>query len=439
MSTTRRSFLTQSGKAIAATAMTASFPLFLSGKKYSPNDSISIGLIGCRGMGFYNLENHLRQDNVICGGLCDVDQEILGKRTRDVEKITGKKPKQFKDFRRMLDDQEIDAVIIGTPDHWHCLMMSMACRSGKDVYVEKPMANSIRECELMVRIARETGQVVQVGQQQRSGKHWQKVARLVQNDRLGKIRRVRVWGNFNYGAGKPKVADSAPPNGLDYEMWLGPAARQAYNINRHHGIWRMQWPYGGGLLTDWGVHLIDIVLWAMNVQGAPQSVVASGGIFHYPDHEIQTPDTLSVNWQFDDWLMSWEHVAGVEQGPYNRHYGIAFIGQKGSLIVNRDGFELVPMSIDGKAQTEAIPFQKGITSNHERHAKNFLKAMRDRQDPICTVEMGYLAAFYAHMGNIAHRSQSRLVWNNEKGDFGKNKAANRLISPSYRKPWQLPV
>ncbi|GAB4420230.1 MAG: Gfo/Idh/MocA family oxidoreductase [Bacteroidia bacterium] len=431
----RRHFLKQSGAALAAAGLSIPQVLASAPRRMAPSDTLRIGLIGCRNMGFGNLEGHLRQPGVVCGGLCDVDSEVLDRRAADVERLTGQRPPVYGDFRKMLEDKDLDAVIIGTPDHWHCLMMVQACEAGKHVYVEKPMANSIAECARMTQAARYYQRVVQVGQQQRSGEHWQRVVDYVRSGKLGQIRRVQVWANFDYGKGQPRVPDQTPPATLDYDMWLGPAPAQPYNPSRTHGSWRHQWDFGGGLLTDWGVHLLDIVLWAMDVKGAPRAVSASGGIFAYPDRAIETPDTLDVAYDMGGWNLTWEHTGGTQRGIYGRNYGIAFFGNLGTLVVNRAGWEILPQSEGGRYLTEAIPPQAGVESNHERHAIDFIAAIREGRDPRCTVEMGEAAAFYAHLGNIALRTGSRLVWNPDTRTFGKNKAANALLTPTYRKPW----
>ncbi|MEX0928636.1 MAG: Gfo/Idh/MocA family oxidoreductase, partial [Balneolales bacterium] len=254
MNYTRRTFLKTSGGALAGSAIT---PMGFPGRKPA-SDTITVGLIGCRSMGFGVLSNALDLPGVVCGGLCDIDENILKERSAGVEEKTGKSPALFSDYRKLLDDNDIDAVIIGTPDHWHCLQTIHALEAGKHVYVEKPMANSVGECELMVKAASRYGGIVQVGQQQRSGTHWQEVVKVVQSGRLGNIRHVKLWCNFNYGKGPARVADEAVPDGVDYDMWLGPAPARPFNRNRFHGSWRFFWGHGGGLITDWGAHLLDV-------------------------------------------------------------------------------------------------------------------------------------------------------------------------------------
>ena len=434
----RRKFMAQSSQWSLAAGLTAFSPSMSSHlPRRSANEKILIGLIGANSMGWGILSHALRQPNVECIGICDVDQNVLTRRTEEVAKQYGKKPQAFSDFRKLLELKELDAVIIGTPDHWHCLIMVEACRAGKDVYVEKPMANSIAECTVMVKAARKYKRIVQVGQQQRSGTHWQQAMEFIHSGQIGTLRKVHSWANFNYGTGQPKAPDEPVPAGVDFNTWLGPAPLRSFNKTRFHGSWRMFWDYGGGLMTDWGAHLIDIALWAKNVTSPTGSVMASGGNFYSPDFAHETFDTQSVFYQFDDYTISWEHTAGIQSGPYNRPYGLAFLGNDATLVIDRGGWEIFPESEGGKFRTPALPKRSGKES-HEEHVRNWLECIRERKEPNCPVENGRLVAMHCHFGNIALRTQSRLEWVEKSHSFGQNQAANKLIKPEYRKPWVFP-
>jgi predicted dehydrogenase len=442
MPITRRKFINDTSKVIAATGLSTLAPasMFASfSNKKSPNEKITVALIGAKNMGFGNLENALKQPNVECAALCDVDEAVLNQRTADVAKLQGKAPAQYKDFRKLLENKDIDAVIIGTPDHWHCLPFVYACQAGKDIYVEKPLANSIAECDIMVKAARKYNRVVQVGQQQRSGNHFKGAMDFIKAGKIGQLRKVNIWANFNYGIGQLKVPDEAVPVGVDFETWLGPAPQRTFNKARFHGSWRMFWDYGGGLMTDWGVHLIDMALWAKDITDLPLAVTATGGNFSYPDHAHETFDTMNVSYQMKDFNINWENTAGLQNGPYGRLYGLAFAGNDATLVIDRDSWEVFPEWDDENKKTKvpAMPKQTGVDS-HEDHMRNFLECIKTRKDPNCTIENGRLVAAYAHMGNIALRTNSRLVWNESDKNFGDNKAANALITPKYRKPWVLP-
>ncbi len=442
MSKTRRQFLTDSSKLIAATGFAGFVPAaasspFAATTKTSADDKIVLGLIGARNQGMTDLLLALKQPGVECGALCDIDDSVLTEKSAIIEKLQGKKPILYKDFRKLLDNKDIDAVIIGTPDHWHCYQMIAACEAGKDVYVEKPLANSIKECDLMVSAVRKYNKVVQVGQQQRSGNHWQSAMEFIKSGQLGQLRKTQVWANFNYGAGQPKVPDAPVPAGVDFNMWLGPAPERSYNRARFHSSWRMFWDYGGGLMTDWGVHLMDMALWAKDTTALPLSVAASGGNFSFPDRARETFDTMSVIYQMPDHNITFEHVAGTENGPWGRNYGLAFIGNDATLVIDRSSWDLYPEMAGGKYKVPAMPRQNGRDA-HEPHLKNWIDCIRSRKEPNCTIEMGRLTAIYTHMANIALRTNSRLVWNEGSKNFGNNAAANALLMPAYRKPWTLP-
>jgi predicted dehydrogenase len=432
---TRRQFIQSTSAVLAGAAFN---PLFASVRKsISPNDKIGVALIGCNGMGQYNLKDHLRIPEVECIAMCDVDENVLNARAKEISDITGKMPTLYKDYRKIIDDKSIDVVIVATPDHWHCLPTVHACEAGKDVYVEKPLANSIAEIQVMLKAARKYNRVVQVGQQQRSGQHWQDCVALVKSGNLGTIRKIKTWGYFDYGKAKPKVPDSDVPNGVDYDMWLGPAPKHAFNKNRFHGSWRFFWEQGGGLLTDWGVHLLDIPLWAMDVS-VPKSISSTGGIYAYGSNAIETADTQTVIYDYGNFILEWDHVGGISKGSYGRNYGVAFIGNNGTLVVNREGWEVIAEESEGKPKTELFPLQPADKQDHFKHVKNFIECIKTRNRPICDIELGHNAAFIAHAGNIAHRTGNKLQWDAASSKFVGDVKANALLKPEYRGPWKFP-
>lgn len=432
----RRRFIRNSGSLLAGAALSPLVTGQLRGG-ISPNDQLHVALIGCKGMGMYNLTDHLKQPGVSCVALCDVDNNILQERAKTVQELTGKTPALYKDYRRVIDDPQVDIVIIGTPDHWHCLPAVHACEAGKDVYVEKPLANSIAECEVMLQAARKYNRVVQVGQQQRSGQHWQDIVTLVRSGKLGTIRKIKTWGYFGYGKGGPRVPDAPVPDGVDYNLWLGPSPEHPFNPNRFHGSWRHFWHHGGGLLTDWGVHLLDIPLWAMNVR-FPKAVMATGGIYAYPDNFIETPDTLNVLYDYGAFTLEWDHAGGLSKGIYGRSYGVAFIGNNGTLVVNREGWEVIAESENNTDKTQVIPLQPPDNQAHEKHVRNFLECVKSRKRPICDIEEGHKAALVAHMGNISYRTGNKVCWDESKGAFTDDAKANGYLKPAYRTPWKFP-
>ena len=433
---TRRTFIKQSS-AIIAGGLIIPYAIGKNGMStnlISANDKIRVALIGCGNMGWVNLSDFLIHPEVECIALCDIDKNILDSRAEEVIKLRNKKPDLYNDYRKVLERKDIDAVIIGTPDHWHCLQMTDACVAGKDLYVEKPIANSIAECDAMVATAKRYNRVVQVGQQQRSGSHWYEMKQYLDSGKLGKIAKVDVWANFNYGALGLPVPDSAVPEGVDFDRWLGPAPKRTFNKARFHGSWRMFWDYGGGLLTDWGVHLLDMALWGMNVKGMPNKVISAGGRFAFPENTPETFDTLSVVYVFDNFLIQWNNVAGTETGPYGRNYGLAFKGTNGTLVANREGWEVIP---EGN-KVEAVQFIPDLT-DHKKHVANFLTCMKNRDfNTACPIDNGSLCAKYAHLGNISARVGACLTYDDSKKTFN-HKEADKLIKPEYRSPWKFPV
>ena len=277
MTINRRQFIKKSSLSAVGIGMFSIIPSSVWGAKVAPSDQINVGLIGCRNHGFSILRHHLSNEGVNCVALCDVDENVLNSRAADVKESYNQEPRLDKDFRRMLEQQDMDAVIIGTPDHWHCLNFVYACEAGKDIYVEKPLANTIAECDIMVKAAGRYNRVVQVGQQQRSNLAFKETIDLVKEDAIGKLRKVNIWANFNYGIGATPAEDGPVPDGVDYDMWLGPAPERPFNRARFHGSWRHFWDYGSGLFGDWGVHLLDMGLWPEDLLGGPEKVMIYAG------------------------------------------------------------------------------------------------------------------------------------------------------------------
>ncbi|MBL7858984.1 MAG: Gfo/Idh/MocA family oxidoreductase [Cyclobacteriaceae bacterium] len=444
----RRKFIAGAGAALTGSLLMPSGILGATAKSVAANDKINIGVIGCNGMGWSNTHSLLKMGDVDVTGLCDVDQNVIQKRLNDYGKLRKNTPKTYSDYRELLNDKSIDAVVIGTPDHWHCKIMVDAVQAGKHVYVEKPIANSIAECNLMVKAQEKTGKIVQAGQWQRSGPHYRKAIDIVQSGVLGKIRLVKVWAYQGWMKPVPVVADTAVPSGVDYNFWLGPAAKRPFNQNRFHFNFRWFWDYAGGLMTDWGVHEIDIALYAMQAL-APISVMATGGKLAYPDDASETPDTLQAIYQYENFNMLWEHATGIDSGPYNRSEGIAFIGNNGTLVVNRGGYEVIVereaqgYSSSGKPKMEIIEaYKKPNELNYlDLHTQNFIEAIKkNAQDALNTpIRSGSVAAINAQMGNIAYKTGSKVFWDGNRNAFINNAAADKLIVPEYQNGWKLPV
>ena len=302
-------------------------------------DQINIGAIGINGMGWSDLKAALKVPGVNLVALCDVDKNVLDKRLKELAalNVDAAKVKTYGDYRKLLENKDIDAVIIGTPDHWHCLQMVEACQSGKHVYVEKPIGNSVTECNVMVAAQKKYNRVVQVGQWQRSQQHFRDAIEFVHSGKLGNIRTAKVW--CYQGWMKPDIVrpNTAPPTGVDYAGWLGPAPKKQFNASRFHFNFRWFWDYAGGLMTDWGVHLIDYALFGMKAD-VPKTVMALGGRFAYPELAEETPDTLTTLYEFENFNMVWDHAMGIDNGQYGRDHGIAFVVKKGTLVLDTGGW-----------------------------------------------------------------------------------------------------
>lgn len=434
--TSRRTFIKTTAATTAAITIGPAISSALAG--CAASDRINVGLIGCNGMGFADLSAFLEHKQVECIALCDVDENVLNKRAADVEKIRGKKPANlYKDWRQVIDNKDIDLVIIGTPDHWHCLMMVAACEAGKDVYVEKPIGRTIEECNLMIKAAKKYKSIVQVGQWQRSDKHWQDAVDFIQSGKLGKIRLVRVFSYQGWCPTIPVVADEPVPAGVNYDMWLGPAPNRPFNRNRYHFTFRWFWDYAGGLMTDWGVHLLDYALYGMNVT-APKSVMAMGGKYGYPDDACETPDSLQTIYEFDGFNVLWDHAIGIDDGAYGRNHGLGFVGENGTLVVDRGGWEVIPEVVNGTKRMEAVPLSAGDNRGLKNHVKNHLDCIAKRNPKTnASIEIGAHIAKFSALGNIAYRTGKKLVW--DGSSFTNDKDANQYLVPQYRDPWKLPV
>ena len=434
MNSDRRKFIKTSA---IATAAIGTFPTIMNACA-SPAEKVNVALIGCRSMGFSNLKSFLNQDNVECLALCDVDSNILESRAADVEKQTGTRPQTFSDFREVLDNQDVNAVIIGTPDHWHAIMMMMALEAGKHVYVEKPMGHSIEECNAMVKAQKKHPElIVQVGMWQRSSKHWFEASDIVKSGELGNVHLVKAWIYKGYDEAYPALPNAEAPDYVDYDMWLGPAPDRPFNPNRFHYNFRWWWDYAGGAMTDWGVHLLDFALYGMDA-GMPQSISPGGGIFYHEEGALETPDIQQALYNYPNHSMVWECGLNPGMGPYGKGHGVAFVGHKGTLVVDRGGYEIKP---DWNS-AEKAPFFEGKTQKNygdglNEHVQNFLKCIREGGTPNASVEIGAKTAIISEMGNIAYRTGKRIHWDDAAGKF-KEEAADKLSRLNYSDNWKLP-
>ncbi len=424
---TRRDFL----KATSAGMTTSLF----TGQVRGANDRQRIAHIGMGRMGRSNLNISMKQENVEIAAVCDVYQPHLDQAVTLAEG----KAKGVRDFREILASRDIDIVCISTPDHWHAYMTVEACKAGKDVYVEKPISVTVEEGVKMVQAARKYNRVVQAGTMQRSGVHFQKACQIVGSGEIGKVTFVRTWNygnNSEQGIGNPPDAD--PPAELDWDMWLGPAPKRAFNANRF-GVdpkafshFRWFWDYAGGMMTDWGVHWLDIVQMAFE-EAMPVSVTALGGKFRLDDNR-ETPDTLQVCYEYPGFLCTYENRSGNEQSMFGKGGGILFHGDKGTLFVDRGEYWLLPE----KGSTLEESTVKSSNNSNMSHWANFLECVRTRRKPISDIETCQRSTTTCLLGNVALRAKLRVDWDAQKWTTAQGEA-RRWLSRKERAPWKVVV
>ena len=438
----RRKFLQNSASLVAGSMLISAFDnnaFAIFKNRIAPSDQLNIGAVGIKGMGWANVTAALKVPGVNLVAICDVDQSVIDQRLLDLAKLNvdASKVKVYHNYKALLDQKDIDAVIIGTPDHWHALIMTDACAAGKDVYVEKPVGNSIGECNSMIAAQQKYNRVVQAGQWQRSQQHFKDAVDFVQSGQLGNIRTVKVWCYQGWMKPGPVVPDSAPPAGVDFAQWLGPAPKRSFNASRFHFNFRWFWDYAGGLMTDWGVHLLDYGLLGMKA-GVPKSIAALGGRFAYPDMLEETPDTLTTLYEFENFNLVWDSAMGIDNGSYGRDHGIAYIGNNGTLILNRGGWEV----IEEKQSKNKVskPLVAANDNGLNKHWENFVSVVKSRKmaDLHCSIQDGAHVATIAQMGNIAYRTGQKLFWDTNKNRFTDEAVNAQYLMKEYHNGYKLP-
>lgn len=433
MNSSRRDFIKTASVLTAGTVLSAE-ALAYSRAKVPASDKVRVALIGGNSQGWADLSSFLKNPDVECVAMCDVDQNVLSNRTSEVIKMGRPKPRLYGDYRKMLESKDIDAVVIGTPDHWHCLMLVDTLESGRHAYTEKPLGNSIAEINIMHKAVKKNNKVVQVGQWQRSQPHFVDAINFVKSGKLGRIRATKAWSFVDWKSAIPKVPNSPVPEGVNYNMWLGPAPLRPFNKNRFHQSWRWYWEYGGGVMTDWGVHLIDYILYGMG-KSIPKSVMALGGKYAFPDDDMVTPDTMTTLYDFGDFTMSWEHTIGIGLGNWQRPHGMAYTGENGTLVLDRKGWEVFPE----KQKMQAVPLQKNVGNGLDLHVRNFLDCLKNNtpQKLNAGIDIARNVALVSAMGNVAFRTGEKVAWDDSKQQF-TSANANKLITPVYENGYKLP-
>lgn len=427
----RRSFIT---------AATAGFTTnIFTGQVKGANDKIQAAFIGMGRMGMGNLGHAMKQENLVPVAVCDVYQPHLEKAVAAADKNPhGSKTRAIRDFREIIADKSIDVVNISTPDHWHAYMTVEACKAGKDVYVEKPICVTVEEGQLMVKAARKYNRVVQGGTMQRSQVHYQQLTKLIREGLIGDVTFVRT-GNYGYmpsvGIGAPP--DAEPPAGLDWDLWLGPAPKRPYNANRF-GVdpkafshFRWFWDYAGGMMTDWGIHLLDIVQMAFD-EVMPTVITAVGQKRYLTDNR-ETPDTLEAVYEYPKFIATYENRYGNGDSPFP--YGnTAFHGSNGTLYCDRSGYRVVPRKGSDVVAMEV----KSSGSGNDAHWANFLDCVKTRKKPISDIENCYRSSATCLLANVALRSKLRLDWDDKAGTVAQPEA-RKYLAAQARNPWKIVV
>ena len=438
MNVSRRHFLMGSLGAVASAGLTS-----WRGAA-SPNEKVIVGVMGIRGRGAQLAQLFAKRSDVEVAYLADVDSRLFADRAKSLEQF-GKKPRCVMDFRRVLDDKDVDAIVMATPDHWHALATIWACQADKDVYVEKPVSHSIWEGRKMVEAARKYQRVVQVGAQNRSAPYVTAAIEHIRSGKLGDVHFVRVFNSKGRGT-IGKLPNKPTPDGVDYNMWLGPAKLRPFNENHFHYAWHWFWEYSGGDIINDGVHQIDMARWVAGVN-YPKSVSSTGGI-HFFNDDQETPDTHVVNWDFDKITMSFEQALWA---PYMRktpmelrdrdvlpnwtYNGtrVELYGTKQHLVLGRHGDGWQVFDAEGKSVTQSY----GRQANDE-HIANFVDCIRSRKLPNGDVEEVHLSTLLCHYGNISYRLGRKLKIDPKTEGFVDDAEASRLVKRQYRQPWVVP-
>jgi predicted dehydrogenase len=407
----------------------------------SPNDTIRVATIGLRGRGKDHIKEITGQPNVELVALCDVDQNVLDERAKALEAQTQKKPQTYTDFRKLLDDKSIDAISIATPNHWHTLMTIMGCQAGKDVYVEKPCSHNIFEARQIVAAARKYNRMVQQGSQSRSSVALQDGVQKMREGLIGDLYLSRgLCYKWRDTIGKTPVSD--PPNGVDYDLWTGPAPKKPFTKNRFHYNWHWFWDFGNGDLGNQGIHEVDIARWGLGVK-FPTKATAVGGKFMFDDDQ-ETPNTLNCAFEFNEngrkQMMEFEvrhwmsnHEGGIgEGGKDSNTIGNLFYGSKGYMAIS--GYTKYAFFM-GKSGEAGPTMTKGGS-----HFANFFSAVRDRKRETLTAEIeeGAASTVLVHLANISYRVGRTIHFDPKTMTIQGDSEASKLMTREYRKPFVVP-
>lgn len=439
----RRQFLHDATRGMTAAAAGVASLHLGQAVKAEASERLRVGCVGVGGRASYLLKTFAGLKEVDVVAIADLDTRRLPQAIEAVEKLQGKKPRAETDFRKLIDDPQIDALIVGTPDHWHAIPTILACQAGKDVYVEKPDGHNMVEGQRMVQAMRKHNRIVQLGTQARSGLHFQAAMEFIRSGKLGKCLFAKAWESAKQGGiGRP--ADSEAPAGVDYDMWLGAAPKRPFNIRRFHGNWRWFFDYGTGDLGNDGVHRLDFARWALSIAveaagepalGLPSTVSASGGKWYFDDMQ-EWPDTLQLNYEYagsPGRILTYEMRVWTPYPQFGEGEGAIVYGDQGYLILGNTRWRA--FGPNDKLLAEGAGDNDG-----KAHIQNFVDCVKTRNKPNADLEtIGHPSSILCHAGNIAWRTGHKLTLDPATELFVNDDAANALRTrPEYRKPWLLP-
>lgn len=392
----------------------------------NPSERVVVGIIGTGGRGTGLAGTFARQRGVEVGYVCDVDQTRAERAGGAVQKAGGAAPRVVNDFRRMLDDNNLNAVVVATCNHWHAPATILACSAGKHVYVEKPCSHNPREGELMITAARKNKCHVQMGNQRRS---YEKIIEGIEEVRKGTIGRAyyaqSYYLNLRPSIGKGEAGP--PPKGLDWDLWQGPAPRRPFRSNYHPYNWHWFWHWGTGELGNNGIHALDVCRWGLKVD-YPLRITSGGGKYFYNDDQ-ETPDTHTVTYDFGDKGITWEGRNWHRRGFEGSMFGIAFYGDQGTMII--DGGKYLILDPQGKEVTQA-----NGSSDDRQHLQNFLDCIRNGKRPNADIEDGHKSTLLCHLGNIAYRVGRTINLDSKTYKIVGDAEAHRLWTREYRSGWE---
>ncbi|MBI4659359.1 MAG: Gfo/Idh/MocA family oxidoreductase [Verrucomicrobia bacterium] len=411
--------------------------------KAPPNERLQVGCIGVGGRANYLVHAFAGLKEADVATICDIDSRRLASAENSVEKIQGRKPKSETDFRKLIEDSKIDALVVGTPDHWHAIPTLLGCQAGKDVYVEKPDGHNMEEGFRMVAAARKHKRIIQLGTQSRTSAHFQSALAYIRSGKLGRCLVAKSWESAKQGSiGRPP--DSDPPAGVDYDTWLGPAPKRPFNARRFHGNWRWFFDYGTGDLGNDGVHRLDIARWALSTAteargepplGLPSAICASGGKWYFDDMQ-EWPDTLQVTYEYagnPGKILTYEMRIWSPYDYYGQEEGAVLYGDQGYIVIGNSRWQ----AFDPKHKVVA---QGSGDNDGLTHIQNFVDCVKTRKRPNADLEtVGHISSVLCHAGNISWRVGRKIFLDPATERFTNDEEANRLRTrPEYRKPWVLP-